>query len=80
MSHVLHSLHDEFPQDAEILHKLKLSDTHFEKLSESYHELNREIHRIESGVEPASDQWLEDLKKQRLVLVDQVSAIVDKAR
>ena len=61
MSHVPHELHDEFPADAPILHELKLTDSHFRKLSDSYHEVNRAIHRAETNVEPASGQMLEQM-------------------
>jgi uncharacterized protein YdcH (DUF465 family) len=80
MTHVAHDLHAEFADDGALLHRLKLSDSHFQKVADSYHAVNREIHRIESEVEPASDQRLEDLKKRRLGLLDQVSAILAKAR
>ncbi len=80
MSHVAHSLHDEFPGDIELLHRLKLSGDHFHALSESYQAVNRAIYRIENGLEPASDQRLEELKKQRLALLDEVSVILDRAR
>ncbi|MBD3728837.1 MAG: DUF465 domain-containing protein [Sphingomonadales bacterium] len=76
MSHTPHELADEFPQDHEVLHKLKTGNAHFAKLADEYHEVNREIHRIESEVEAASDERLETLKKQRLALVDQVGAMV----
>ena len=55
MSHTPHELHEEFPEAVDKLHALKLSDHHFARLSERYHEINREIHRIETNVEPASD-------------------------
>ncbi|MBU6267176.1 MAG: DUF465 domain-containing protein [Sphingomonadales bacterium] len=80
MSHVPHELHDEFPQDAALLHELKVSDAHFQKLSDRYHDVNREIHRIEAEVTPASDQALEALKKQRLGLLDEVAQALAKAR
>jgi len=73
MTHVAHELHDEFPAEGEILHRLKVEDAHFARLAEQYHFLNREIHRIEAGVESASDARSEDLKKQRLALLDQVA-------
>ena len=73
MTHVAHELHDEFPADGEILHRLKVEDGHFARIAEQYHVLNREIHRIEAGVEGASDARAEDLKKQRLSLLDQVA-------
>ena len=76
MTHVPHELHDEFPEAAEALHRLKLEDAHFAKLAEAYHVLNREIHRIEADVEPASDARAEELKKQRLKLKDEIAGIL----
>ena len=63
MSHTPHELADEFPQDHDVLHKLKMEDAHFQNLAEKYHALNREIHRIESEIEAASDEHAETLKK-----------------
>ena len=80
MTHVSHELHAEFPEDAEILHSLKVGDPKFAKLADHYHDLNREIHRIESGVEAASDDRLEGLKKQRLTLLDDVAQIIAKSK
>ena len=80
MTHVSHELHDEFPADAEILHKLKVGDAHFAKLAEQYQDLNREIHRIEAGIEAASDVRAEELKKERLSLLDEVSAMIAAAK
>ncbi|SHL64810.1 YdcH family protein [Roseibium suaedae] len=76
MSHVPHELHEEFPQAVEALRTLKTSNAHFARLADEYHEVNREIHRIESEVAPASDQALEELKKQRLNLKDQIAVLV----
>lgn len=76
MSHVPHELHDEFPEYVQKLHDLKVSDAHFAKLSEDYHEVNREIHRIEAEIEPTSDAYLEDQKKKRLMLLDQISTLL----
>ncbi|MBE5074061.1 DUF465 domain-containing protein [Erythrobacteraceae bacterium E2-1 Yellow Sea] len=78
--HTPHELHDEFPDDGDLLHRLKMEDAHFQKLAEKYHEVNREIHRIESEVEAASDERAEDLKKQRLALVDEISGILARHR
>ncbi|MBK8373561.1 YdcH family protein [Sphingorhabdus sp.] len=80
MSHTPHELHDEFPDDAETLHELKTGSAHFTKLSDKYHELNREIHRIEAGVEASSDARAEDLKKERLVLLDEIAAMISQAK
>ncbi|MEP2989625.1 MAG: DUF465 domain-containing protein [Parasphingorhabdus sp.] len=79
MSHTPHELHDEFPEAGDILHKLKIENAHFQTLSERYHNINREIHRIESGVEASSDERAEDLKKQRLFLLDEIGKMVREA-
>ncbi len=76
MSHVPHELHDEFPDAGEALHNLKTSNAHFGKIAHEYHLANREIHRIESDVEPASDERLEDLKKRRLTMLDEIAAML----
>ena len=79
MSHTPHELAAEFPHHADAIHRLKQSDSHFARLAESYHELNREIHRIESEIEPASDDRTELLKKKRLALLDEIGPILASA-
>lgn len=76
MSHVSHELSEEFPDHKEKLHELKLNNPHFVKLSDEYHNLNREIHRIESGVEPTSDEYQTDLRKKRMHLKDEIAVII----
>lgn len=80
MSHTPHELADEFPQDRDLIHRLKQENAHFARLAEEYHTVNRTIHRIESETEAASDERSEELKKQRLALADELSAILTKAR
>ena len=60
----------------EALHMLKTGNEHFAKIAEHYYELNREIHRIDSGIEPASDDRTENLKKERLAILDQVAEMI----
>lgn len=79
MTHVPHGLHEEFPTSAATISSLKIKDAHFARLAESYETLNREIHRIEADVEPASDDALEDLKKKRLKLKDEIAAMLRAA-
>jgi uncharacterized protein len=76
MSHTPHDLHSEFPDATDALHSLKEGNPHFGKLAEQYHDLNREIHRIDSGIEPASDDRTEQLKKERLAILDQVAMMI----
>jgi len=79
MSHVAHELHDEFPEKAEAIHALRNGNAHFAKIAELYHELNRAIHRMETNVEPVADETLEDLKKRRLSLKDEISQFLATA-
>ena len=76
MSHTPPDLHAEFPDAADALHALKIGNEHFGKLAAQYHDVNREIHRIDSGIEPASDERTEALKKERLSILDQVAVMV----
>ncbi|MGF1454419.1 MAG: YdcH family protein [Alphaproteobacteria bacterium] len=77
MSHTPHELAEEFPDQHDAIHTLKTENAHFAKLADQYHALNREIHRIESEVEAASDERLEDLKKQRLALKDEIAGMLE---
>lgn len=65
-----HSLINEFPQLKNEIHELKMGDAHFSRLFEQYHHIDKEIHRIESGAENTSDNYLEGLKKKRLATKD----------
>ena len=80
MAHTPHELADEFPADHALLHHLKLSDAHFAGLADRYHETNRAIHRSAVEVEPMGDEALEQLKRQRLGLLVEISAILSRAR
>jgi len=76
MAHTPHELADEFPDQADKIHALRESNAHFAKLSDDYHALNREIHRGETNVEPMDDMHLEDLKKQRLAMLDEINGFL----
>ncbi len=76
MTHRTHDLHDEFPAAAETIRLLKSSNAHFAKLAERYGLVNQDIHRIEIGIDAASDERTETLKKQRLALLDDISGMI----
>lgn len=80
MSDAGHDLHSLFPDDSAILNALKATDTRFAGLAARYHEVAKAIHLIESDVEPASDDRLEALKKDRLALLDDVAAMIAATR
>ena len=76
MSEHGHDLLALFPAQREILHKLKLDNAHYRVLADRHHDLTEETSRIEEGLEAASDERLEDLKKQRLAVLDEVAAMI----
>lgn len=76
MSEAHHDLVHEFPEFKEKIHELKASHGHFQRLSGSYHELAKELHRIEAGVETPSDEYAEELKKKRLLVLDEIAAML----
>lgn len=79
MSHTPHDLAEEFPDQLEKLHALKLSNTHFARLSDEYHDLNRAIHRAETKVEPITDEAETELRKKRLALKDEIARMLRDA-
>lgn len=79
MSNTPHELHEEFPAEADKIHALKISNTHFARLAEEYHELNRQVHRAESGIEPV-DQFAEvEMRKKRAQLKDEIYRMIQAA-
>ena len=79
MSHVPHELVEEFPHHVAKIHQLKTNDAHFAHLADTYHQVNREIHRIEARVEAASDTRDIDLRKKRLQLKDEINAVLTRS-
>lgn len=77
MSIANHSLANELPEFKERIHELKIENMHFHKLFNEYHDVDKEIHRIEEGVENTADDYLEGLKKQRLNLKDQLFVMLN---
>lgn len=73
MSNTPHELHEEFPAKAEAIQALRASDEHFRKLADSYHEVNRALHRAETRVEAVSNEEEARLRRLRLSLKDQIA-------
>ncbi len=74
MSHTPHELAEEFPESAERLHALKASSAHFATLCDQYHEVNRQIHRMETSVEPAGEAVEAVMRRKRMMLKDEIFA------
>ncbi len=76
MTHIHHTLAEEFSGHLDRMHELKLSNGHFVKLHQAYDTVNEEINRIEAGIEATADNVLEDLKKNRLRLKDEIFTLI----
>ncbi|MGJ8725529.1 MAG: YdcH family protein [Roseibacillus sp.] len=71
-----HDLLHEFPEHKERIHELKVGDNHFRRLFDQYHEINDEIHRIETGAENTEDEVLNGLRRERLHLKDELLTMI----
>ncbi|MCX6351240.1 MAG: DUF465 domain-containing protein [Bacteroidetes bacterium] len=73
-----HDLHHDFPELGEKIHELKISDAHFKKMFDEYHELTNTIHSIETGAEATSDEVLNEFRMKRVHLKDALYNILRK--
>lgn len=67
-----HDLLHEFPQLRDQIHELKTSDRHFRKLFDEYHDLTKDIEKMEAEINPVSTRTEEDAKMRRVQLKDQL--------
>ena len=74
-----HDLIHELPEHKDRIHELKINNKHFEKLFIKYHDLDQQVRRIEEGVETTSDDFIEELKKERLFLKDELFEMIQTA-
>lgn len=68
-----------FPEFRHLISDLKTQDAHFSRLFQRHNELDQEIKNMEIGLAPAGDMAIEQLKKQKLHLKDQLYSILRKA-
>lgn len=73
-----HSLLKELPEHADAIHNLKTENAHFRRLFDEYHEIDKEIFRVESGEVAMTDLALEELKKKRLAHKDEMFTIISE--
>ena len=74
-----HSLTNEFPELREKIHELKISDSHVQKLFGAYDAVVHEVQKIENAGINTSDDYLEELRKKRLKLKDELYALLKAA-
>ena len=75
-----HALNREFPELAAAVARLKETDQHFAHLLKQHDAVDEQITKDETGVAPMGDATLENLKKQRLHLKDELYRIASAAK
>ncbi len=76
-----HDLAHEFPEFKDNIHRLKTANAHFARLFTEYQDVDKAIYRAETGIEPTGEWNLEDQKKSRVLLKDELYQLLqaDKA-
>ena len=68
-----------FSEHRDLINRLKNADHHFAHLVETHDQLDRRITDMETGVEVGTHEKVETLKKEKLLLKDQVYKLLQKA-
>lgn len=67
-----------FPEFRDLISKLKTTDNHFSRLFDTHNELDDKIKRLETQIPVGTHEEIETLKKEKLLLKDQLYAILTK--
>lgn len=67
-----HELHREFPEFLDVIQVLRTSDSSFSQMFDQYHNLTGEVERLEEEDVPVDDFTIEEMKKVRVKLKDQM--------
>ena len=65
-----------FPEFRDLISKLKTEDAHFTRLFDKHNELDQQIKNIENRIESGSAMDVENLKKEKLKLKDELYVIL----
>lgn len=71
-----HDLMHEFPEFKEKIREMRQNDTAFALLMDDYDQLDARIRDLEGLGSPVADETIEDLKKRRVGLKDQLYALL----
>lgn len=67
-----------FPEYRDLITQLKTSDHHFVRLFEKHNALDHTIRAMEARNEPGTPEEIETLKKEKLLLKDQIYALLKR--
>ena len=68
-----------FPEYRDLITQLKTTDHHFVNLFDRHNELDQKIKNMEAHIEHATHEEIETLKKQKLMIKDELYQILRKA-
>ncbi|ATE59226.1 YdcH family protein [Thauera sinica] len=68
-----------FPEYRDLITQLKTSDRHFVQLFDKHNDLDQRIKNVESHIEHATHEEVEIMKKEKLLLKDQIYSILRKS-
>jgi len=68
-----------FPEYRDQVAQLKISDLNFVRLFEKHNSLDQKIRHMEAHLEPGTHEEIEQLKKEKLLIKDDLYNIVKKA-
>ncbi len=68
-----------FPEYRDLITKLKTTDRHFLNLFDKHNELDQKIKNMEAHIEPGTHEEIETLKKEKLLLKDQLYTLLRTA-
>jgi len=68
-----------FPEYRDLISRLKGHDIHFTRLFEKHNDLDQRIKNMEAQIQPSTQPEIETLKKEKLLLKDQLYVILKKA-
>lgn len=68
-----------FPEYRELILQLQSTNGHFSSMFDKHNQLDKEIQKMESHAIPSTHEEIEILKKEKLLLKDQLYAILKKA-
>ena len=71
-----HPLIEEFAEYKDVIHELKINNAHFRRLTHEYEGIDKSIFRAEQGIEVVNDDYLNNIKKERLHLKDLIYSMI----
>lgn len=71
-----HAIHEEFPDHADRIHQLKMTDGHFARLLQEYDAINDRVAGAESRQSPMSEEAEGDLRRRRAMLKDEIARAI----